>query len=325
MAENSSVPHIRHGNEILAQINGALARLLEAQRGHASILQGGFDNLGRATSEQTTTLAELKIIEDMAKLETLKAQIELEKALILEGTAEDGAQMQRAEADYALSQAEVAAARLEKVDELLEPYLKLHREDYDGSVVPKTERKITALEQAATQVGEQVAGREDALRTSMKALVDAVEELKQMRQKLAAQFDAVLLPTDLKLPADATAFLVPFYVVEFQDEAGNPASYEVVPPSNVREIGDPLGTVRLDPIPGWQKVTTFFQSAAPRVAQAFGISARDSVKVKSAAAWQPRSASKGHSRAVALVSKHITREPVEVTYDAAAVFKLKGS
>jgi hypothetical protein len=183
-----------------------------------------------------TVLSELDAVTDLIEEETRQVSKLLEQG-------ERELAMQKAVFDDSIEKA--AAERNERVAKLLAPAFSIIDHDGDELIATRYAPILRHLESYAAVFEDQVAEREESIRTRLERVKASIEDFAESRRRMLATIESVTFSS----PSGPTPrqLNVPYYVLHKRNRKTGEVRAELVAPGLLRDSGGPFGGAKIEP------------------------------------------------------------------------------
>jgi len=227
---DESVPHIRETNVLLKNLTQINSRIDEKLAGQAREIASGFKLVHDNITAQTETLSGLEIIARIAEMEGVQNLIAEEERILVEELERDSSAIDQLEQSFHQSREEIASARNQRVRRLLEPIYGLMDRDLEQHLEARMEVLGDLFNDFLEVTREAIGERESALRTTIEQAQKQIEEfIGQRRQVREAVQQVQHDPEHFDAEETGTAYAVPFYLVEIENDDGTTGSQVLAP------------------------------------------------------------------------------------------------
>ena len=259
MAGNDDLhPLLKNINKTISRLREDVQKLTGEVKKIPEALEQGFKQVRDAIHENIKAQAELKMMEHMMEVTTVKPQIEAEHKQIKQVEEELDERLEKIAERYEKRHAELDEKAAERVRDLGSHIFHIEEEQFEDGVEEPFTTQVTTiwrnLQAHNARVHEE---RQSHVADKTDTVVDKIEAFLGRKEELVEQIDDHLLdpddiPSDMR---DPTEVQIPFYVVNY--EYDGVSEQVVVSPSEISHTEDPdlWSSTTLEPIAGAQKLT----------------------------------------------------------------------
>lgn len=241
---NDATPHLERLSE---QLNDIRKHLVTLERTNDAVahLRQGFDALLEQSRAQTETTAQMAIVSVLSELTAVTELIGEESRQVGKILEQGERELTMQKAVYDDSIAKVAAERNERVAKLLAPAFAIIDHDGDDLIATRYAPVFKHLESYAAVFEDQVAEREDSIRTRLERVKASITDFAESRDRMLAAIESITFSC---ADGDAPEQLnVPWYVVHKRNRKTGEVRAELVAPGRLSPEEGPFSGPSVEP------------------------------------------------------------------------------
>lgn len=267
MAGNDDLhPLLKNINKTISKLREDVQKLTGEVKKIPEILEQGFKQVRDAIHENIQAQAELKMMEHMTEVSTVKPQIEAEHEQIEEVEQELDDRLENIGDRYEKKHTELDQKAAERIRDLGSHIFAIEEEQFeDGIEEPFTTQVTPVWQNLQTHNAQVHAERQSHVVEKTDTLAEKIDSFLRRKEELVTQIDDHLLdqnavPSEIH---DPTEIQLPYYVVSY--EYDGVSEQLIVPPSEVTHLeeGESWSSVALDEISGTEKLTSPHRDVDP--------------------------------------------------------------
>lgn len=260
MAGNDDLhPLLESINETLAELRTDIKELTGEIKKIPELLEKGFKQVRDAIHENIQAQAELKMMEHMMEVSTVKPQIEAERDQIQQVREELDERLEQISDRYADKHTELDEKAAERVRTLGSHIFAIEEDEFEDGIEEPFTTQVTPVWRDFQAHNHMIHGdRQTEVVERTESVVDEIDAFLSRKQQLVTQIDDHLLDPDAvpRQMREQSEVQLPYYVVEY--EVDGVSKQVVVPPSEIRHArnSDTWSAAALAPIDGAQNLAS---------------------------------------------------------------------
>lgn len=237
-------------NQTIARAREDIQKLTGEVKKIPAVIRESTETLRDAIHENIRAQAELKLMEHIMEVKSVKPQIEAEYEQITTEQEELDARLERIDERYQGKHAELDERANERVRDLGSHIFEIDEQEFEAGVEdPFTEQVTTTWGNLAAHNEMVRDERQDKVKGTAGEVVQDVHDFIGRQEELLGRIQDHRFDTDTAVPSDETTSIeVPYYVVEY--ESDGITERRTVVPSTLSNDGDGWCAASLTPIEG---------------------------------------------------------------------------